>query len=57
MKNVSTGDNVFEKLIVSSYSAGIDESFIAVTRLRKANEGAVRNNIEQFIKYLSQLQL
>lgn len=57
LTNTLTGEKLFDKLIASSYTAGMGEAFVASTRLTKANEGAVRENIKLFIKDLSQLQL
>ncbi|MDB5374928.1 MAG: hypothetical protein JWP04_3570, partial [Belnapia sp.] len=36
------GDPVFDRQIVAAYSADFSSSFYGVTRLRLANEGAVR---------------
>ena len=44
---------VFDSRIVSSYKARMGEAFVATARLRKANEGAVRDNIKQLIEALS----
>lgn len=46
---------VFQKSIVSTYTAGMSEAFAGVTRLRMAVEGATRENIAQGIKALSSL--
>lgn len=50
----TVGNNViFDETIESSFTAGMDDSMIAVRRLRLANEGAIRRNIELLIKKLS----
>lgn len=43
---------VFDKEILSNYTATVSDSVIAINRLKMANEGAVRNNISDFIKAL-----
>lgn len=48
---------VWQKAVTSTYTAPVSEAFIGATRLRKANEGAARKNIEQAINEMSQLQL
>lgn len=45
----SDGIEVFNDTIVTPYTADFSESFMAVERLRMANEGAVRENIRAFI--------
>ena len=49
----SDGRSVFRKIITTPYTAAFCESLVAVTRLKKANEGSVRANIEAFIKALN----
>jgi hypothetical protein len=48
---------VWHKSIVSSYTAPFSAAFAGVTRLRLANEGAARKNIEQAILEMSRLRL
>lgn len=48
---------LWEKKIVSSFTAGMSDSVIAITRLQLATEGAARRNIEQAILEISKLQL
>lgn len=43
--------------IASSYTAKVGEAFVAVERLKKANEGAARENIREGIKRVSMLAL
>ena len=40
----------FDDTVITSYTASPSESFFAVQRLRLANEGAVRENIREFIR-------
>ena len=46
---------VYNKNIVSSYTAKFGDDLMAATRLRDANEGAARENIRQFINDLYKL--
>lgn len=48
---------VWRKAISSTYTASFSDAFVGATRLRLANEGAARKNIEQAIQEMSQLQL
>ena len=42
----------FDDTVITSYTASPSESFFAVQRLRLANEGAIRENIREFIRRL-----
>lgn len=48
---------IWQKAVTSTYTAPFSEAFVGATRLRKANEGAARKNIEQAITEISQLRL
>ena len=48
---------VYRKAIKSSHTATMGDAFVAVTRLRLAVEGAVKNNIAQGLKDISNLKL
>jgi hypothetical protein len=48
---------VWEKAITSSSTATFSDAFSGVTRLRLANEGAARNNIQEAIVLMSALPL
>lgn len=45
----SDGKTVFSKTITTPYTAAFEEHLLGVTRLKKANEGSVRANIEAFL--------
>ena len=45
----STGDAYLLETVTASHTATVGDAFAGIKRLRLANEGAVRNNIEQFI--------
>jgi hypothetical protein len=48
---------VMRKAVRSSHTAQMSDSFVGVTRLRLALEGAVRNNIAQGLQAISELPL
>lgn len=48
---------IWQKAIVSTYTAKFGDALAGVTRLRLANEGAARQNIEDGIKQISALTL
>jgi hypothetical protein len=56
---VKTSDKsvVMRKAIRSSHTAEMSDSFVGVTRLRLALEGAVRNNISQGLQAISELPI
>jgi len=41
------GNVVWQKLIKSEYTLGVSDAFVGQTRLRMANDGAIRENIRQ----------
>lgn len=47
------GTSVWRKTIESTYEAPFSEAFVGVTRLRKATEGAARQNISNLIQELN----
>lgn len=52
-----TGKVVFDDFVRSEYTATTKDAFAAVVRLRLANEGAARKNIQLGIERLSKLSL
>jgi len=48
---------VFQEVIPSSYTATVSDAFAAITRLRLAEEGAARANIQDGLNRLAQLKL
>ena len=55
--DTTSGKAVWSKNIASEHTAKASEAFAGVTRLRLANEGAARDNIEQALTEMSALQL
>lgn len=53
----SSGKVVFREVVRTPFTAGVGDSFIAVKRLRLANEGSARENINALLKRLSDLKI
>lgn len=56
---VDSKDNlvVFKETIIAPYTATMNDAFAAVKRLRLANEGAGKKNIEALLEKLSELNI
>jgi hypothetical protein len=52
LKNTADGKLVYQRRIESPYTAAFSDSYMAVERLRLANEGAARENIRMLIEDL-----
>ena len=50
----SEGNQIWNKEIISSYTAKFGDALLGTERLNLANEGAIRSNIELMIKALSE---
>ena len=50
--NQASGKTLWQKTLVTPYTARLGEAFAGVERLRLANEGAIRANISQLIDAL-----
>lgn len=48
---------VWQKAVMSTFTAKAGEAFVGATRVRLANEGAARNNIKDAITAMSELKL
>ena len=57
LTKVSDKSVVLRKAIRSSHTAQMSDSFVGVTRLRLALEGAVRSNITQGLQAISELSI
>jgi len=55
LENTKDNNMIYNKIITTSYTATFSDSPIAVVRLKKANEGAARENIKQLITDLYHL--
>ncbi|MGD8560361.1 MAG: hypothetical protein PVH04_11890 [Gammaproteobacteria bacterium] len=52
-----TNKVVLDEEVVAAYTATMGDAFVAIKRLRLANEGSGKNNIEGFLKKLSALNI
>ena len=50
----SEGNQIWNKEIISSYTANFGDALLGTERLNLANEGAIRSNIELMIKALNE---
>jgi hypothetical protein len=57
LTKTETGSPVLRTPIVSSYTATVGDSIKATSRIKKATEGAARDNIEKGLTKISQLSL
>lgn len=57
LTNSKDNSVVFNETIVSPHTATFGDAFAAIKRLRLANEGSGRKNIEQFLEKLSELKI
>lgn len=57
LKESASGKELLNESIFSSYTATVSDAFVAVKRLRLANEGAIRSNIDLLMQRLSKLPL
>jgi len=57
LTHVATDKVIFQKVINSTYTATVGDALVAIKRLRLAQEGAARENIEEGLKRISQLNL
>jgi len=52
-----SGEEIYNRIIAIPYTAEFSEAFLAMERLRKANEGAARVNIKEFVDDLYNLRI
>ena len=57
LKDVKADKIIFEENILAPYTATTSDAFIAVVRLRLANEGSARENIKRLIERLYQINI
>ena len=55
--NTHSGQAVWEETIIRPYTASMGEALVAMVRLRKANEGSIRENIKAGLERISTLPL
>jgi hypothetical protein len=57
LQRTNNGTVVWQESIKSTHSATVDDAFVGAKRMQLATEGAARNNIEQGLAKISQLNL
>lgn len=57
LTRADNGAKVWQEAIKSEHTVSTGEAFVAVTRLKLATEGAIRNNVKQGLVKLSALSL
>ncbi|MEY2862522.1 MAG: hypothetical protein RLY58_229 [Pseudomonadota bacterium] len=57
LMNTSSKAAVFKKTIITPYTATVGDAFVGTERLKLANEGAIRKNIEEIIDVLLNAKL
>jgi len=57
LTRVESGNVVFDETVIAPHTASVGEAFVAVKRLRLANEGSAQKNIEQLLDKLSALRI
>jgi hypothetical protein len=53
----ATGKELLRETLRTPFTAGVGDAFVAVTRLRLANEGSARENISALLKRLGELNI
>ena len=57
LTNVDSGAVIFDDTVITPHTAGVGDAFAAVKRLRLANEGSAKKNIEGLLNKLSDLRI
>ncbi|QHS10273.1 hypothetical protein [Sinimarinibacterium sp. NLF-5-8] len=56
LRDAASDQVIFNEQIVASHTATVGDAFVAAKRVRLANEGAIRANIEKFIRRLGDVR-
>lgn len=57
LTDTESGEIVFDETVIAPHTAGVGDAFVAVKRLRLANEGSAQKNIEELLNELSELRI
>ncbi len=57
LTNTDSGAVVFDNTVVAPHTASVGDAFVGIKRLRLANEGSAKKNIEELLSKLSDLQI
>jgi hypothetical protein len=55
--DTKSGQSIFAETVDANYTATVSDAFIAIERLRLANEGSAKHNIKGFLEKLSELKI
>jgi len=50
LTNVDTGEVVYTSIVAEAYTASMGDAFVGAERLRLANEGSIKTNIERMLR-------
>lgn len=53
LMEIATNSVAYDQRVTAEYTATVGDAFVAVERLRLANEGSIRKNISDFLKALT----
>ncbi len=57
LRDSGSGEVVLDQTVIAPYTATVGDAFVGTTRLRLANEGSARKNIEGLLDELSKLEI
>ncbi len=57
LKEISSGNIIFDEVITAEHTAKVGDAFVAVKRLRLANEGSAKENIKALLQAFSELKV
>jgi len=57
LSNKANNKTVLDETVTAAYTAGVSDAFMGTKRLRLANEGSAKKNIEGLLDKLSQLNI
>ena len=57
LKDLTTKTNIYDEDVNASYTATVGDAFVGTKRLQMAIEGSVYENIRQFLKEISRIEL
>ena len=57
LTDIKTGRVIFDRKVSAAHTATVSDAFVAITRLRLANEGSGKKNIEALLKHLLRLKI
>lgn len=55
LQRIDDGEVIYDETITTEFTATIDDEFVGIARVKLTNEGAVRENIAEFLRALTNL--